>query len=101
MPNPDEVSNNSASSLRSSEPEFVLSSSTGSELSHHINEFLSPLVSVRGKTCNRWRVIFYPLQTALNLQLPLSPLVQLTKSLVKDSPYKLVNSAENFSNFSF
>ena len=78
--------NGSASSMCGApEPEFVLSGALGGELSHHITEFVTAHVPLQ-----RWRVLFYPLQTALNLQLPLTPLVPLVKMLVKESPYKCV-----------
>merc|ERR1712106_1148921 len=78
--------NGSASSMCGApEPEFVLSGALGGELSHHITEFVTAHVPLQ-----RWRVLFYPLKTALNLQLPLTPLVPLVKMLVKESPYKPV-----------
>lgn len=83
----DSSTSHSASSIQTPEPEFLLSSALGNELSHHINEFISSLSSA-----HQWRAIFYPLQTALNLQLPLSQLIPMAKTLVKESPYKWVLS---------
>ena len=81
-----DYTNGSASSMCDApQPEFVLSGALGGELSHYINEFVSANLPLQ-----RWRVLFYPLQTALNLQLPLTPLVPLVKMLVKESPYKCV-----------
>lgn len=70
-------------SLEAIEPKFTFNQSASSELANYFNSrILDSLDTIH------WRVVYYPLQAALRLNLPLSPLVQTAKKLIKESSYK-------------
>jgi len=70
-------------SLEAIEPKFTFNQSAASELANYFNSrILDSLDTIH------WRIVYYPLQAALRLNLPLSPLVQTAKKLTKESSYK-------------
>ena len=70
-------------SLEAIEPKFTFNQSAASELANYFNSRI-----LDSWDTIHWRILYYPLQAALRLNLPLSPLVQTAKKLIKESSYK-------------
>lgn len=70
-------------SLEAIEPKFTFNQSASSELANYFNSRILDSLDII-----HWRVVYFLLQAALRLNLPLSPLVQTSKKLIKESSYK-------------